>query len=83
MFLQKYYLRVNYILCKNLICYDNASRALLKEQSPELSAPEVNLSSLLSFPISTGRLKRLEVETLNDKTLKRVASYVAQGWVKL
>ena len=36
-----------------------------------------------SFLISTERLKQLKVETLNDKTLQRVASYIAQRWPKL
>ena len=35
-----------------------------------------------SFPISTERLKQLEVETLNDKALQRVAIYIAQRWLK-
>ena len=34
-----------------------------------------------SFPFSTDRWK--QVETLNGKTLRSVASYIAQGWPKL
>ena len=44
------------------------------------------LSGLLSYiqlSYHTARLKQLEVQTLNDKTLKSLAYYVAQGWVKL
>ena len=39
-------------------------------------------SVISSFPISTERLKQLEGETLNDRTLQRVASYITQGWPK-
>ena len=44
------------------------------------------LSGLLSYiqlSHHTARLKQLQVQTLNDKTLKSLAYYVAQGWVKL
>ena len=44
------------------------------------------LSGLLSYiqlSYHTARLKQLEVQTLNDKALKSLAYYVAQGWVKL
>ena len=44
------------------------------------------LSGLLSYiqlSHHTARLKQLQVQILNDKTLKSLAYYVAQGWVKL
>ena len=47
-----------------------------------LSAPEV-YSVISNFPISTGQLKKLQVETINSKRLKTLANYVAQGWVEL
>ena len=85
MFLQKHDFAVNYVPGKDLICSEYLSRAPLKEQTPEISETEVNCQVGLvtsSFPINTERLKQLEVETLNDKTLQRVASYIAQGWPK-
>ena len=85
MFLQKYDFVVNYVPGKDLVCSDTLSRAPLKEQGPEISETEVNCqvhSVISSFPISTERLKQLELETLNDRTLQRVASYITQGWPK-
>ena len=82
MFLQKYYFVVNYVPGKD-ICSDTLSRAPLKELTQEISETEINCqvhSVIYSFPISTERLKQLEVETLNDKAMQRVASYIAQGW---
>ena len=85
MFLQKYDFVVNYVPRKDLVCSDTLSRIPLKEQGPEISETEVNCqvhSVISSFPISTERLKQLEVETLNDRTLQRIASYITQGWPK-
>ena len=85
MFLQKYDFIVNYVPGKDLICSDTLSRAPLKRQGPEVSETEVNCqvhSVISSFPISTYRLKQSEVETLNDRTLQRVAHYITQGWLK-
>ena len=79
MFLQKYDFIVNYAPFKGLVCSDTLSRAPLKKQGLEISETEVNcqLHSLISsFPISTERLKQFKVETLNDRTLQRVASYI-------
>ena len=76
MFAQKCDFVVNNVPGKDLICSDTLSRAPLKEQTPEISETEINCqihSAISSFPISTERLKQLEVETLNDKTLQRVA----------
>ena len=61
------------------------SRASLKEQTAEMSQTEVNCqvhSVPSSFPIRTERLTQLEVETLDDKTLQRVAIYIAEGCPK-
>ena len=85
MSLRKYDFVVNDVPGKNLICSDTLSRALLKEQGSEISEAEINCqfhSVISSFPISTERLKQLEVETLSDRTLQRVASYIPQGWPK-
>ena len=85
MFLQKYDFAVHYVIVKDLICFELLSRAPLKEKTPEISEAEINCqvhSVIFSFPISTERLKQLEVETLNDKTQQRVARYLAQGWPK-
>ena len=41
------------------------------------------LLSYIQLSHHIARLKQLEVQTLNDKTLKSLAYYVAQGWVKL
>ena len=74
---------VNYVPGKDLVCPDTLSRAPLKEQGPEILEAEVNYqvhSVISSFPISTERLKR--VETLNDRTMQRVVSYITQGWPK-
>ena len=80
MFLQKYDFVVNYVPGKDLVCSDTLSRA-----GPEISETEINChvhSVISSFPMSTERLKQLEVQTLNDRTLQRVASYITQGWPK-
>ena len=85
MFLQKYDFVVNYVPGKDLVCSDTLSRAPLEEQGPEISETEVNCqvhSVISSFPISTERLKQLQIEMLNDRTLQRVASYITQGWPK-
>ena len=85
MFLQKYDFVVNYVPGKDLFCSDILSRAPLKEKTSEISDTRVNCqvhSVISSLPISTERLKQLEIETLNDKTLQRVASYIVQGWPK-
>ena len=77
---------MNYVPGKDLICSSTLSRAPLKKQTPEISETEVNChiySVISSFSISTGRLKQVELETLNDKTLQRPVSYIAQGWLKL
>ena len=82
MFLQKYNFVVNYVPRKDLIDFSILSRAPHKEQYPELSEEEFNCqdhSVISSFSISTEILKHLEVETLNDRTPQRIASYVAQG----
>ena len=82
MFLQKYNFVVNYVPRKDLIDFSILSKAPHKEQYPELSEEELNCqdhSVISSFPISTEILKNLEVETLNDRTPQRIASYVAQG----
>ena len=82
MFLQKYDFVVNYVPGKDLIYSDTLSRAPLKEQPPEISETEINCqihSAIPSFPIGKERSKHLKVETLNDKTLQRVASYIVQG----
>ena len=69
---------------KILICSDTLSRAPLKEETPKISDTNCQVHLVIpSFLISTERLKQLEVETLNDKTLQRVASYIAQRWPKL
>ena len=83
-FYKKYHFAVNYVHGKDVICSETLSRAPLKEQTPEISETELNYqvhSVISTFPISTERLK--QVETLNDKTLQRVASYIAQGWLNL
>ena len=77
--------KTNYVPGKDLVCSDTLSRAPLKEQGPEISETEINCqvhSVISSFPIKTEKLKQLEVETLNDRTLQRVASYITQGWQK-
>lgn len=82
MFLQKYNFVVNYVPNKDLIDFSILSRVPHKEQHPELSEARFKCqdhSVISSFPISTEILKHLEVETLNDRTPQRIASYVAQG----
>lgn len=62
------------------------SEVPLEEQSREISETEINCQvylDLSNFPISTERLKQLKVETLNEKTLKRVASYTAKRLTKI
>ena len=84
MFLQKYNFKANNGPGKYLTC-NTLSRAPFKEQTPEILGTKVNCqihSVIPSFPISTERLKQLEVEKLNDRTLQKVASYLAQGWPK-
>ena len=76
-FLQKYKFIVNFV--PSLIKSDTLSRAPLKEQSPEISETEGNNQVISRFPIRTKRIKQLEIETLNDKTLQRVTSYTTQG----
>ena len=78
-FLQKYDFLVNYVPGKHLICSETLSGAPLKEQTSEILDREINClvhSVISSFPISTERLRQLEIETLNNKTLQRVATYI-------
>ena len=85
MFLQKYDFVVNYVPGKDLVCSNTLSRVPLREQGPEISETEGNCqvhSVISSSSISTERLKQLEVETLNDRALQRVASYITQGCPK-
>ena len=80
MFLQKYNFVVNYVPGKDPICSETLSRASLKAPIPKILETEVNCkvhSVIFSFPISAEKVKRNK--RLKEKTLDRVASYIAQA----
>ena len=83
MYLQKYDFAVNYVPDKDLIRSDTLSRAPLTEQTSEISESEISCQVHSVISISKERLKQLEIEMLNDKTLQSVANYIAQRWPKL
>ena len=80
MFIQKYDFVVNYIPSKDIIHSETLSRA--PRANPRNIRDRSNFTQLYPAFYQHGKIKT-ERETLNNKTLYRVANSIAQGRPKL
>ena len=78
--LQKYDIRLQYTLGKEMYIADTLSRAYLKDLPNDNESDIEGVNMLSDLPISEQRISEIQQHTLNDEHMQELKEVIQNGW---
>ena len=78
--LQKYDIRLQYTLGKEMYIADTLSRAYLKDLPNDNESDIEGVNMLSDLPISEQRISEIQQHTLNDEQMQELKEVIQNGW---